>query len=216
MMPTRSQRLCARRRSCVQIRIAAPSPRIPSSSVRRSGGRGDSQCPHRRLPSDRGPRSARRGGSRAWPRRRSTGAWVASRRECASASVHAKKRLAHPLPGRRTLLAHGTEVVRVLHRRQRRVEGHVLRNEVDAPLRPPGLAGHLDPVDQGPAARRSNEVQEHVDRRRLAGAVRTHHAQNLARLHLEVDAVDGKRAVLESLRQSDRLDHSLSFPVSVG
>ncbi len=70
--------------------------------------------------------------------------------------------------------------------RQRRVD----RREVRALERAGAVAREIDAFDRDRARARLEHAQDHVDRRRLAGAVRAEQADDLVAAHRERDAVD--------------------------
>ena len=76
-----------------------------------------------------------------------------------------------------------------LGRRQVRVDVGVLRQETDALARARVL--HLTPEDSGPAAGRTNEAGQHLDRGGLARAVRTQKSEDVPALDLERNALHG-------------------------
>ena len=71
------------------------------------------------------------------------------------------------------------------------VERRFLERDADAQPHVDGLAGDVEAGDLGPPGGRQEQRAQHVHERRLARAVGTEEAVDLARLHLEVDAVDG-------------------------
>ena len=77
----------------------------------------------------------------------------------------------------------------------------------------PHLRPFLDdvvPTDRRCACRRRQQRREHVDRRGFAGAVRAEEAEDLARIDMEVDAVDRARAFLELTDEAVSLDAVLA------
>jgi hypothetical protein len=113
----------------------------------------------------------------------------------------------------------------VLTPRQQGVERSILEGDADhVPHRGP-LSDDVVATHAGGARGGGQQGGQHVDGRRLAGPVGAQEAVDLAGRHLEVDAVDGARAVLELAYEVLDLDpvfvrdrHSASFPVpsSVG
>ena len=93
---------------------------------------------------------------------------------------------------REVLAAHPVQPAAERHelaRRQVRVDVRVLGEEADVAHRLGG--GDLLPEDRGLAARGEDEPREHLDRRRLAGAVGAEEAEDVAAAHLERDAAHG-------------------------
>ena len=89
----------------------------------------------------------------------------------------------------------------VLATRQQRVEARLLQRRSD---RRPHVRAIVDDVEPGNARRPGCGWQQrgkHVNRRRLPRAVRPQEPVYLARPHLQVDAVDRPRPVLEHARQ---------------
>ncbi len=60
-----------------------------------------------------------------------------------------------------------------------------------------------------------NEVQEEVDRRRLAGAVAAEHGVNRAGRDLEADVVQGEDAVLVAFGEAHRFEQGAWFAFGV-
>src|SRR3989440_258461 len=92
------------------------------------------------------------------------------------------------------------------------VERCLLERDADAEAHVDGLAGDVEPGHFGPPGGRKEEGAQHVDERRLARAVGTEEAVDLARLHVEVDAVDGAGLVEEPpkiLRSYGRVRHGV-------
>ena len=54
-----------------------------------------------------------------------------------------------------------------------------------------GTRGHVDVVDQDPAAARTGESGQHAQQRGLAAARSTHQGEHLALVDLQADGVDG-------------------------
>ncbi len=52
------------------------------------------------------------------------------------------------------------------------------------------MRGQVQPKHVNSARRRGDQTEEHLDRRRLPGAVGTEQTKNLARSHLKGDAID--------------------------
>ena len=73
------------------------------------------------------------------------------------------------------------------------VEGGVLQRHADAQAHGVGLGGDVVAGDPGPPAGRQQQRAQHPHGGGLAGAVGAEEAVDLARRHLEVDAVDGHR-----------------------
>ena len=93
------------------------------------------------------------------------------------------------------------EEVEVLAGREVAVEHDVLGDESDVLLGLERVLVDVDALDEAGPGRRRDEVQEEVDRRRLAGAVGPEQAVDLARPDLQVEVVEGQHAVLVSLGQ---------------
>ena len=76
-----------------------------------------------------------------------------------------------------------------------------------------GLAGHVVAVEDDPSGRRPVDARQHVEERRLAGAVRADQARDRALLDREVDVVDRDEAA-ELLAQPRDVEqrHQLSGP----
>ena len=85
----------------------------------------------------------------------------------------------------------------VLASGEERVERGLLERDADRVADVGALADHVVARDPGGARGGGQERRQHVDRRRLACAVRAEKAVDLAGLHLEVDPVDRPRALLE-------------------
>ena len=78
-----------------------------------------------------------------------------------------------------------------------------------------GCADGIETVDAHGAARRLEQRRQHLDRRRLAGAVRAEEREDLAGLDLERHVVDGADGfvglrVAEDLAQALHFDHGRS------
>ena len=89
----------------------------------------------------------------------------------------------------------------------------VVSLDVPGQLELPALRPGLEPEDARAPGRRVQDAREHLDGRRLAGAVRTDERQPLPRLDPEAQSVDGEQraasataAGLELLRQTVDLD----------
>src|SRR5205823_4772759 len=84
----------------------------------------------------------------------------------------------------------------VLERRHLREEADVLKGAADTELRDcvRRLAGDVDAVEEDPARRGAVEAGEHVEERRLAGAVRADQADDRALGDREVEVVDREQA----------------------
>ncbi|MBV6418439.1 MAG: hypothetical protein CMLOHMNK_03283 [Steroidobacteraceae bacterium] len=82
-----------------------------------------------------------------------------------------------------------------LERRLPHVEVHFLRHDPDAGLG--GLELDVDVVaeDREPATRLVDERGRDADQRGLAGAVRAEQREEIAFLHLEIDALQGLHAI---------------------
>ncbi len=88
--------------------------------------------------------------------------------------------------------------------RHQRIERRFLQGDTD---RAPDLAGFGDDVvagDSGAAAGRQQQRRQHPHRRRLAGAVGSEEAVDLALVDLEVDALDGEDLAEGALEPLDR------------
>src|SRR6185312_4503758 len=96
-------------------------------------------------------------------------------------------------------------IAQVLARRQVLVEADRIRHVADAALDLERLSHRVEARDPHPSLAGLGQAQQHQDRRRLAGAVRPEQAEDLAGPDLEVDAVDGRRALV-ALDQPGRLD----------
>ena len=88
-----------------------------------------------------------------------------------------------------------------------REQGVALEDRVDVPLVGRHL-GDVDAVEHDVPARRTLEAGDHAQRRRLSAAGGPDHREELARRHLQVDAVHGDD-VCELLRQPFEPDLSL-------
>src|SRR5690606_17504925 len=94
--------------------------------------------------------------------------------------------------------------VDVLLDRQVLVERETLAHVTDAGLDFLRLGEDIEPGDRASAAARREDAGQHPDRGRLAGAVRTKKAEDLALGHVERDAVDGDEAAETALQLPDR------------
>ncbi len=68
-----------------------------------------------------------------------------------------------------------------------------------------GSPAHVDAEELGAAAVHRQQGGEHLEHRGLPGAVGPEHAEHLATVHLEVDAVDGAH-VAEGLDEPPGVD----------
>ena len=92
------------------------------------------------------------------------------------------------------------------------VDEGTIRNEPQRRLGGFGRDGQVVAVDQDVPGGRLQQAGDHANGGGLAGAVRTEKPVNLARLHLEADAIDrGERAVaLDETSDRDHLQSSLA------
>ena len=72
-----------------------------------------------------------------------------------------------------------------------RVEPGLLQRDADLPAGGVRIGGHVDAGDARRARRDRHERRQHPDGRRLAGAVRSEEAEDLAGIDLQVDAAHG-------------------------
>ena len=79
--------------------------------------------------------------------------------------------------------------VEVLPDREGAVERVVLGDDADGLLGEGGVREHVDAAHHGPSRRRDDHRREHARGRRLARAVGPEQAEDLPRLHLEVEVV---------------------------
>ena len=79
------------------------------------------------------------------------------------------------------------------------VERRLLQRGADRRAHPRPFGDDVEAADPRDAAGRRQQRRQHQHRRRLAGAVGPEEAVDLARLDLEVDAVDRARPLLELL-----------------
>ena len=79
----------------------------------------------------------------------------------------------------------------VLASRQPIVERGLLEDDADRRANPGGLAANVGAGDAGLAPARGDQRHQHVEQRRLAGAVRAEEREELAVLHREADRADG-------------------------
>jgi hypothetical protein len=102
------------------------------------------------------------------------------------------------------------------------VESRFLEGDADGPASCVRIGGHVDPGDTRRAGRDRHERRQHPHRGRLAGAVRTEEAEDLASLDLQVHAPDGfDRAapggeVLDQLRGLHREGHGATRTTELG
>ena len=101
--------------------------------------------------------------------------------------------------------AQAREEREVLAARQARVEGELARDVADVPADLDALPARVQPEHDGPARRRTDEVDEEPERGRLAGSVRPQVAEDLAALDLEGEVDDAPRPAV-ALRQALGLD----------
>ena len=94
----------------------------------------------------------------------------------------------------------------VLGSRQVVVERRLLKDEADVAAYPERLPHDVEAGDLGATGGRLQQRAEHVDRRRLAGAVRPEKAEDLALAHLERDPADCDH-VAEAAHQIRRRNH---------
>ena len=92
-----------------------------------------------------------------------------------------------------------------LRRRQAIEQREILRHDADAALDRHRIGERIDPEDAHRARGRPQQPGQALDRRRLAGAVRTEKAVEAAGRHGEIDAVDGAQRT-EVAREPVRLD----------
>src|SRR6266545_4437936 len=98
---------------------------------------------------------------------------------------------------------------------ERELAGEVAHSAVDGH----GIHGRLDAEDESPAARRPDEIEQHADRGRLAGAVGPQEAECLAFVDLEVDVDDAavRPVRLRELLELDDCRHVIPLlPAGVG
>ena len=97
----------------------------------------------------------------------------------------------------------------VLAAGQHRVERHVLQRDADRGAHLGSLLRDVVARDGRPARGRRQQRREHLDGRRLAGAVGAEEAVDLARRHVQVDPVDGAHAALELADEALHVDSTL-------
>ena len=106
------------------------------------------------------------------------------------ADTHAIKKRRHPLPAVDARKAEKPREIREeLFGREVVVEVRVLGKVADA--LPRRDVANRPAQDLGTARRRENQLHQQLERRRLTGAVGTEEAEDLARLDLERQAVEG-------------------------
>ena len=113
---------------------------------------------------------------------------------------------AHPLVGH--LLGHAVQLgveAQVLRGRQVHVERRVLEHQTDVAANVEPLGDDVVAGDRRRPGRRLGKRAQHLDRRRLAGAVGPEEAEDLPRLDVEGDPVDGGEVAV-SLDQPVDLD----------
>jgi len=76
----------------------------------------------------------------------------------------------------------------------------------DVPLGFEWLLRHVQPFDHRLTGGRLDEVQEEIDRRSLARAVRAEQTKDFARLYLQIERIERDRAVV-MFGQVDRFEH---------
>ena len=98
------------------------------------------------------------------------------------------------------------------------IAGHRLRDDADRMAHAVGLLDHVEAVNHGRAGCRRQQRRQHADQRRLAGAVWSEQAEELAGLDAERDAFDGGEVaeflddVLNVDRRSDDDVHMVPVP----
>ena len=101
------------------------------------------------------------------------------------------------------------EVLEVLEAAEILVEHHLLGDVGEVPLGLERLLRDVDPVDACRPGRRLDEVEEEVDRGRLAGAVGAEQTEHLAGLDRERQVVEGDVRIVP-LRESCSLEHGFT------
>ena len=97
----------------------------------------------------------------------------------------------------------------VLAAGEERIEGRLLQRGTDGGANLGSLADDVEAGDARRPCAEREERRQHVDRRRLAGAVRAEKPVDLAGCDREVDPVDGSNPSLELPRKALRLDSVL-------
>jgi hypothetical protein len=109
----------------------------------------------------------------------------------------------------------------VLEHRKARVDRRALVAAADAGARAPGLrpVGDVVTLEVDAARGRGHLARQHVDQRRLAGAVGADHRVHLARPQLERDAADGgepAEAARQQVGTQQRLSHGVLPAIRTG
>src|SRR5665647_1099850 len=97
-------------------------------------------------------------------------------------------------------------VVQILRDGQAAVEGVGLRHDADHLLGQRRMRDDVDAAHAGAACRRDHARRQHADGGGLTGAVRPEQAEDLARLHAQVERHDGMDVAGERLREPARGD----------
>ena len=107
---------------------------------------------------------------------------------------------------RSVLVVESRDELEELRARQLFVDERAVGNEPELALRGDRIVDDIDAADVDGAARRPSNSGDHPQRRRLAGAIGTEEAEQLALRHFQVDAVDGGEFPVP-FRQVRELDH---------
>jgi hypothetical protein len=109
----------------------------------------------------------------------------------------------------------GRDPVHLADERQRFLGGEaleqreILRDHADAPLHGDGIRDGIDPQDPHRSRRRAKQTCQALDRRRLAGAVRSEEPVEAAGRHAQIDPVNGADRA-EGPHQPMRFDRQVS------